>query len=350
MRGLAVVLFCLLPLIAAAEDAVVRPGAALRFPFDHGAHPAFHTEWWYVTGWLATRDHRELGFQITFFRTRAKADPDNPSRFNPRQVIFAHAALSDPRAGKLLHDQRAARQGFGLAEAAVGNIDVSLDDWSLVRAHDGSMRATVASNAFALALDLTPTQAELPQGDGGYSRKGPAAEEASYYYSLPHIRVSGSIREAGQDEEVGGEAWLDHEWSSRMLAADAVGWDWLGINLDDGGALTAFRLRASDGGTVWAGGSLRGGDGKTTIFTPADVMFEPVRQWRSPRTNATYPVEWRVRVRDLGFTVRPLFDDQELDSRIAGGPVYWEGAVRCDGGAQGRGYLEMTGYLERLKL
>jgi predicted secreted hydrolase len=347
MRRLAAVLLLLSPLAWAQDYPAVRPGVPLRFPFDHGAHPAFRTEWWYVTGWVKTADQRELGFQITFFRTRPPARQDNPSRFAPRQIILAHAALSDAKAGRLLHDQKAARQGFGLAEAAVGNTDLVLDDWSLLRAHDGSLHARAVSDVFSLDLDLAPTQPELAQGDGGFSRKGQAA---SYYYSLPHLAVRGRVGESGKETAVSGEAWLDHEWSSQLLDADAVGWDWLGVNLDDGGALTAFRLRGKDGDALWAGGSWRDRDGKVTIFTPRDVAFEPVRRWRSPRTNTEYPVEWRVRVLGRDILVIPLFDDQELDSRAAGGPVYWEGAVRGSGGFAGRGYLELTGYLERLKL
>ena len=102
----------------------VRPGTPIRFPTDHGAHPRFRTEWWYVTGWLRTADRRDLGFQVTFFRSRPPADSDNPSAFAPRQILFAHAALSDPAVGRLLHDQRIARQGFGLAQASTADTDI----------------------------------------------------------------------------------------------------------------------------------------------------------------------------------------------------------------------------------
>jgi predicted secreted hydrolase len=333
-----------------AGFAAVMPGRAFAFPQDHGAHPAFRTEWWYVTGWLETNDG-PIGFQVTFFRTRPGADDGNPSAFAPRQVIFAHAAVSDPKLGKLSHDQRIARQGFGLAEARVGDADLVLDDWSLRRDPDGRFRTRVKGADFALDLVLSPTQPVLLQGAGGYSRKGPEPSQASYYYTLPHLAVSGRLEQSGRARQVKGQAWMDREWSSTLLDPSAVGWDWAGINLDDGSALTAFQVRDAQGGAVWAGGSLRTRNGALTVFGPDDVRFRTVREWRSPRTGATWPVERVIEVRTAGgprrFPLKPMFDDQELDSRAFGGPVYWEGAVTTDGG---RGYLELTGYVTPLRM
>ena len=337
-------------LVAAARPAVipypvVRPGVALRFPADHGAHPQFRTEWWYVTGWLRTAAGEDLGFQVTFFRTRPPVDTCNPSRFAARQVLFAHAALSDRATGRLLHDERAARQGFAMAEARTGDADIAIRDWRLWRAPAGRWSARVAADGFALVLDFLPTQPPLPEGQGGYSRKGPRPEQASYYYSIPHLRVNGQVRKGGRTVAVTGEAWLDREWSSTYLAPDAQGWDWTGLNFDDGSALMAFRIRRKDGGTLWTGGSLRDATGKTTVFGPSDVAFRPVANWSSTATSAVYPVMQDVTVRSNGRTMTwrliPMFAAQELDGRRSGLPVYWEGAVSTRGG---RGYLEMTGY------
>lgn len=331
---------------------VVRPGSAFIFPADHGAHPAFRTEWWYATGWLRTASGREMGFQVTFFRTRPRpGTADNPSRFAPRQVLFAHAALSDPRVGHILHGEVAARTGFGLAEAATGDADIHIRDWRLARQADGRFSTHVGTGDFGLTLDFAPAQPPLLEGQGGYSRKGPRPEQASYYYSLPHLRVSGTAIRAGKVEAVTGEAWLDREWSSDYLAPDAVGWDWTGLNLEDGGALMAFRIRRKDGTQLWAGGSLRRADGGIVRFGPGDVRFDPVRRWRSPHTGAVYPVEQLLRVRlpegERRFVLAPLFADQELDGRAGGMPVYWEGAVRTQGG---KGYLELTGYAAPLAM
>lgn len=349
MRRLALLL--LVPLLLAADFAVVRPGVPLRFPADHGAHPDFRTEWWYVTGWLNTRAGPK-GFQITFFRTRPDlARTDNPSAFVPRQVIFAHAALADPASGRLLHAARIARAGLGLAGARVGDMDVVLDDWRLWRGADGRLHARVAGDGFALDLDLSPTQPVLLQGQGGFSRKGPGAREASHYYSWPQLAVSGRLRGRGQAEAVTGRAWLDREWSSTLLNPAAVGWDWLGLNLDDGGALTLFRVRDGRGGALWAGGSLRDATGRLTQLAPQDVRWQADGWWQSPRSRARWPVRPQIAYRVGGqwrqLAVTPLMPDQELDSRMTGGPLYWEGAVTVPGG---RGYLELTGYGAPLRM
>jgi predicted secreted hydrolase len=330
---------------AAAPYPAVRPGIALQFPADHGAHPQFRTEWWYVTGWLKTDDGQDMGFQVTFFRTRPLVEERNPSRFAARQVLFAHAALSDRATGRLLHGERAARQGFGLAEARTGDADIAIRDWHLRRSPSGQWQTRVTADGFALALDFQPTQPPMLEGQAGYSRKGPRPDQASYYYSIPHLRVSGQVRRGNRTVTASGEAWLDREWSSNYLAPDAQGWDWTGLNFDDGSALMAFRIRRKDGGTVWAGGSLRGANGKTSVLGPDDVAFRPVGIWQSKVTGAQYPVAQNVSVRIAGRTttwrLTPMFAAQELDARRSGLPVYWEGAVSTRGG---RGYLELTGY------
>lgn len=329
----------------------VTPGHALVFPADYGSHPAFRTEWWYVTGWLTTAAGESLGFQVTFFRTKPAVDPANPSAFAPRQLLIAHCAISDPKLGRLWQDQRIRRAGLGLADAAQNDTHVWIDDWSLT--HDGGRYATIIdAENFALHLDLAETQPTLVNGAAGVSRKGPAPAASSYYYSLPHMRVSGSITRAGRSDQVTGEAWFDHEWSSQYLDDQASGWDWIGINLEDGSALMAFRIRALDGGTRWTGGTLRSRDGNVDTLAPDEVRFEGLRDWTSPRTGIRYPVEWRVTVGSREFDLRPLIDDQESDTRLSTGAIYWEGAVRAteNGHPVGRGYLELTGYGERLQM
>ncbi len=337
--------------LAAEDYAQVRPDVALQFPRDHGSHPRFRNEWWYITGWLRTSGGGDLGMQITFFRNRPRVAEEISSRFAPRQLLFAHAALADPEAGRLLHDQRAARAGFGLAESAEGRTEVVIEDWSL-KETGGGYAVKVAARDFSYALRFAATQPVLLQGERGFSRKGPDPAQASYYYSQPHLAASGSVVVQGRELEVSGEAWLDHEWSSEPLAEEAVGWDWIGINLADGGALMAFRMRAKDGGSLWAGGAVRGADGRVRILKPEEVRFAPLRRWRSPRTGAEYPVSVRVQAGALSLELEPLMDDQELDARASTGSVYWEGAVRAGQGegARGRGYLELTGYWKPLKL
>lgn len=332
--------------------APVTPGRALVFPQDFGAHPAYRTEWWYVTGWLADADGKPLGFQVTFFRSRTAHDPANPSAFAPKQLIIGHAALSDPARGRLLHDQRSAREGFGLAWARTGDTDVKLEDWSMRRGADGRYRVSVRGADLAFELALAPTQPVLLEGEAGFSQKGPQAEHASYYYSQPQLLVSGTVTRAGKAIGVKGTAWLDHEWSSQVLDTNAAGWDWTGINLDDGGALMAFQIRAKDGGKLWAHATLRDAAGRLSQFGPDQVSFTPRARWKSPRTGASYPVATTIATGALNWQLTPLQQDQELDSRRSTGAVYWEGAVGVarDGRPVGRGYLELTGYVDPLHL
>jgi predicted secreted hydrolase len=333
--------------------APVTPGRALAFPADFGAHPDYRTEWWYVTGWLERPDGSPLGFQVTFFRSRTASDPANPSAFAPKQLIIGHAALSDPALGRLVHDQRSAREGFGLAWAKPGNTDLKLDDWRMLRAADGSYTVNLRAQQMALDLRLVPTQPLLLQGVGGYSRKGALPEHASYYYSEPQLKVSGRIaRTGGAMEAVRGSAWLDHEWSSQALQPEASGWDWVGANLDDGSALMAFQIRSKQGGKLWAHAILRDAAGKVTQYAPEQVSFTPQARWKSPRTDAVYPVATTITLGTTQWQVTPWQPDQELDSRRSTGAVYWEGAVTIarDGKPAGRGYLELTGYVRPMQL
>jgi predicted secreted hydrolase len=260
--------------------------------------------------------------------------------------------LSDPALGRLLHDQKAARAGFGLAYAKTGDTDVKLDDWRFTRDKDGVYHASIPAADFTLTLALTPTQPVMPQGEAGYSRKGPLPSQASHYFSEPQLRVTGSVSRGGKTLPVGGSAWLDREWSSSYLAPEAAGWDWTGINLDDGSALMAFRIRGKDGGSVWSHATLRDAAGRVTQFAQDQIVFTPQRIWHSPRTDASYPVAMTINTGAIEWKLAPLQDDQELDSRASTGSVYWEGAVRVerDRKPAGHGYLELTGYVQPLKL
>ncbi len=232
--------------------------------------------------------------------------------------------------------------------------DVLIDRWRLSRSPNGTYRGIVAARGFTLELDAQPTQPLLLQGEAGYSRKGSLATQASYYYSQPHLSVRASVTRDGKREERTGAAWLDHEWSSAVLADEASGWDWIGMNLDDGGALTAFSIRGQQSSSepLYAYASLRPRGGTTRTFPPHEVGFSTIAKWTSPRTRATWPVAQQVRIGDRTFTTQPLMDDQELDSRASTGAVYWEGASRLleNDKPVGRGYLEMTGYVAPIRL
>jgi predicted secreted hydrolase len=355
-----------LPSAQTDDDERVRRGRVLRFPRDHGAHLATAIEWWYVTGALQDPADHRFGFQVTFFRSRTGLAEGLDSRFAARHLLFAHAALTDLHDRRHLHEQRVARwsgdPASGLARASLRDTDLRLGGWSLQRSEvDGqSVYRTrfgsipgAATQDFWLDLQLRATQPVLLQGDAGFSRKGPEQAQASHYLSEPQLSVQGDLTRAGQRTAVSGRAWLDHEWSDHLLHPDAVGWDWIGMNLDDGGALTAFRLRRADGSSLWAGGSLRTAGGALQVFAADGVRFTPGRLWPSPSSGARYPTQWQIDTPAGRFEVRALLDAQELDSRASTGTVYWEGLSELFDAQQrriGTGYLEMTGYTGRLRL
>lgn len=340
--------------------ASVKPGAPLQFPRDHGAHPDHRIEWWYVTGWLDRSEQRNAlpcGFQITFFRVRTPLVAGaGAGRFTATQLLFAHVAVSDSRIGHILHEERAARAGFGLAEAGIGDTDVLIRDWRLRREAAGQYQTSVRAKEFSLGLNMQPSHPVLLQGNAGFSQKGPVIGNASNYYSQPQLQVSGELTVRGKREKVSGKAWLDHEWSSVLMPQGAVGWDWLGLNLDDGGALMAFQLRGNDAQApaVWSAAKLRSRDDAITQPARDTITFKPTRHWTSPR-GARYPVEARITMAGRTLHLRPLFDAQELHAQTMGN-TYWEGAVTAydsDGANAkrvGRGYWELTGYGEPLRI
>lgn len=347
-----------------------RPGDALRprplvFPRDHGTHNETRTEWWYLTGHAKNAQGRAFGFQVTFFRSRVDGTQDLKSRLAAKQLLFAHAAITDVQGGQLVHDQRIARwngeppaQAERAVFASALDTRVVLRDWQIARGDDGVYTTRVAGAELTIDLRATPAQAWLLQGEDGFSRKGPEPAQASFYVSQPHLAVRGTLGLKGERFEVQGMAWLDHEWSEALLHPEAVGWDWIGMNLFDGHSLTAFQLRRKDGSKLWAGGSFRAAgsaQSPTDIyrFRPGEVDFKAQRWWTSPLTRARYPVEWMVRTPADFYTVKAVIDPQELDSRASTGTVYWEGLsdlIDSNGKPVGRGYLEMTGYAQRLVL
>lgn len=355
------------------------PERPLSFPRDHGAHPDLRTEWWYITGY-GTDGARDVGFQVTFFRTRVEATQGMTSQFAAKQLLFAHAAVTDVQGKKLWHDQRIARAGFGIAQVSEQDTQVKLRDWTLQRKATGAYSANIKARDFSIDLQFTPQQPLLLQGKNGLSRKGPDTSQASYYYSRPQLQASGSITLGGQRMAISSQAvqpgaqgtptaasgatapkprsaaWLDHEWSQELLHPEAVGWDWVGMNLFDGSALTAFQLRKKDGSALWTGGSFRATSSsglQTFIAQPGEVQFQAIKGWTSPLTGAKYPIQWLVRTPADYYTIKAVIPNQELDSRSSTGTVYWEGLsdlFDSNDRHVGRGYLEMTGYAGALRL
>ncbi|HQT93001.1 MAG TPA: lipocalin-like domain-containing protein [Thermoanaerobaculaceae bacterium] len=348
-RALALLLAA--PALAAAVWQTVSAPPTLQFPRDDGAHPAFQTEWWYVTGQLADAGGRRYGFQLTFFRQGLEPGPPLPgeSALRARQVLAANFAVADIAAGRMRFAERVRRIGGGLAAAAEGDLDVVLDDWTMRRAPDGTVTLAAGDRdaGIGLRLELLPSQRLVLEGDAGLSRKGPGPGNASVYVSLPRLATRGTLEVGGRTLAVHGEAWFDHEWGTSQLGPGVVGWDWLGLRLADGRDLMLYRLRRADGSAALeSAGTLIARDGSTRRLGAGDFAFVPLTWWTSPRTKAPYPARVRVTVPSAGLDleVRPELADAELDARRSTGTIYWEGPVAVTGSVAGEGYAELTGY------
>jgi predicted secreted hydrolase len=323
----------------------------LDFASDHGPHPGYQTEWWYYTGNLVADGGERFGYQLTFFR-RALAPPaqrtERESAWAADQVYMAHFALTDVSGGRYQAFERFARGAAELAGAQAVPNQVWLEDWRVAEVQPGVTRLYAAQEGLALDLVLVDRKGPVLQGDGGYSPKGPQPGNASYYYSLTRLETSGTVQVGKAAFPVSGLSWMDHEWSTRSLAADQVGWDWFSVQLDDGGELMVFQLRKEAGSIdPYSSGTFIAPDGSTRHLDRGDFQIRVEDTWRSPHTGATYPARWKVTVPavDLTLRIRPHLADQELNVSYA----YWEGAVGVEGERAGRpvrgnGYIEMTGY------
>lgn len=327
------------------------PVPPLRWPQDHGAHLAQRTEWWNLKGELATPDKQVLGFHLAFFRVHVESADENPSRFAPKHVIAARAALSDPANDVQWHDQRVARVGFGLVEATPDDMGLKLIDWMLARSGplaQSVYTTRIAADEFMLDLRCMQDQALMLHGDAnGVIHRDPFLGDPTRYCSQPQLKIEGQVRVSKRQQKVTGRAWLDHGWGKRMMAPDAIGSDWLCVNLRDGGALMVMRMRRQDGSTVWEGATLRQPGQPDHIFKHEEIRMTPGETWRSPATGAQYPMSWRIELAGAVYTAKARMRRQEVESGHGTGDFVWEGL--CDlrdaqGQAIGAGYLDMSGY------
>lgn len=324
------------------------------FPADHGPHPDYAVEWWYYTGNLRDTQGKRYGYQFTLFRTGlARQSQQVPaSKWQSDAVYMAHFTVTDATNQTFIARERFNRAGLDLAGAQGQPFQVWMDDWSVASPGDnpGQMRIQVADDEVALDVTLDARGPTVLQGDAGLSQKSAAAGNASYYYSMPRMQTTGSLRIGAKTIPVTGLSWMDREWSTSALGTNQVGWDWFALHLDDGSDIMLYQLRNLDGTTdPFSGGSVRNTDGTLTTLRASDISWEPKGEWLSPHTQGRYPAEWQVRIAplELTLTVTPLVADQELQVTVR----YWEGAVDVRGTrrgvpVRGEGYLEMTGYAD----
>ena len=333
-----------------AGFARVTGGGPFTFPRDHGPHPDYRHEWWYLTGHLEDAEARGFGFQLTLFRFGLAAEPAEPAEVGSRSawrsesLYMAHFTLTDVEAGEFHAFERFARPALGLAGARAVPFAAWVGPWRIEGTGDAMfpMRLAASEGPVALELTLRREKPVVAQGEAGTSRKGPTPGNATRYYALPRLAAQGQLRLAGRTHEVRGSAWLDREWGSSALGEGVRGWDWFGLQLDDGRDLMLYRLRRDDGTTdPFSAGSVVALDGTRTPLAVGDFTIEPRGTWRAP-DGVTYPARWRLRVpgHGLDLEVAPLLADQELRLAVR----YWEGAVAVSGSVTGRGYAELTGY------
>jgi predicted secreted hydrolase len=325
----------------------------LVFPRDHGSHDDFRNEWWYFTGNVEDSARRRFGFELTFFRIglAPHGDETRPSAWAANQVWMAHLAITDVQNGRLIAAERFARGAMGLAGATSAPFRVWVEDWSVhgeADARNAALTLRAEDAQLSVSLELQALKPVAVHGDRGLDAKGPEPGNASYYYSFPRLAVRGAIDVGGSRSDVTGSAWMDREWSTSVLSAGVVGWEWFGLQLSDGRELMLYRLRQTDGtASAYSGGSLVGVDGTTTRLRRADFEVEPTESWTSQRSHVRYPVAWRLAIpaSELTLTVEPRVRDQEINLSVR----YWEGAVHVTGRARdqaltGEGYLELAGY------
>lgn len=335
------------------------PGRKLSFPEDHFSHPDFKTEWWYYTGHFETAGGRKYGYQVTFFRfglrDRQTDDKTKPPLFT--DLYMAHFALSDKQAKKFFFRERANRGYEGKAGAAVDHYLVWNEDWK-VEGKGGNHFIEARDRNIALKLKLTSLKPPVLHGESGLSRKGEGEGRASHYYSLTRLKTEGELEIAGQKEKVSGFSWMDHEFGSNQLREDQVGWDWFSLQLDNQTELMLYVIRRKDGSPdPYSSGTLVLPDGTTRHLKLQEFLVEQKGKWKSPNSDGTYPMGWKIQVSSerISLEILPSFPEQELDTRKSTRVTYWEGAVDVRGSVRqkavrGLGYVEMTGYAGKLKI
>ena len=328
---------------------VAREDYQFVFPRDHGNHPDFKTEWWYVTGHLIDKANGDrYGYQLTFFR---QASPKNKwkgnSRWQSDQIYMAHAAITNEREGSFVHEEKLNRGGI-LANSKIGDLDVFNESWFLKRIPSGEFDLQMSVKNMNLLLKLKPTTSLVTFGEKGVSKKGDDPTASSHYLTYPRIQSEGSMRLAnGSYIDVEGLSWMDHEISSNQLGNNQSGWDWAGIHLDNGNSIMFYRLRLADGAQDRNSIAYYLDSRGKIVKSTKEFKIEILSNWTSSLTRIEYPSRIELNIDKDIYTIEPTLNDQELNSKGTGGLSYWEGSCRVkdhNGKVIGNAYLELTGY------
>lgn len=349
-------LLCLLSvgLAHGGDYAHARAGYRYEFPRDHGSHPDFRTEWWYFTGNVADAKGERFGFKLTFFRNRmAPPGADTPaSPLAATQVYLSHFAVTAIDRGAHANFERIGRAALGQGHASETDFDVACQEWHARRLADDTFVLSARDGDTAIELSLAPQRPFTIHGRDGVHVKAAVESQASHYISFTRMETSGTIVWNGIPHAVRGSGWMDHEFGSDQLATTESGWDWFGLQLDNGDDLMVYQLRTPEGtAKPDFHGTIVRADGSTAPLLSGSYTIEATRRWRSPHTGGDYPIAWRIAIPSEAITleVEATVADQEMRNPRSTGFAYWEGAVTVRGtknGAAiaGRGYAELVGY------
>lgn len=324
---------------AADGFAVPQPNPQFTFPEDHGPHPEYRIEWWYLTATLQGEDGTDYGIQWTLFRSALA--PETSADWTAPQLFMGHAGLTTPNAH--YSAERLGRGGIGQAGVSTQPFRAFIDDWQMIStATTGdaldALSLTARGSDFAYDLTLLAEGPLIFHGADGYSVKS-AEGQASYYYSQPFYTVSGTLSLPEGPVVVTGNAWLDREWSSQPLSEDQSGWDWFSLQLPDGARMMAFALR-DNSQTPFTSATYIAPDGTTQGYGDGAVTLTPLAI--TDVGGRDIPTEWRIEFPDydIDITTAAVNPQSWMDTSFP----YWEGPITFTGSHEGRGYLEMTGY------
>lgn len=348
--AMALILCSPLPLLARQFE-MALPGFKFEFPRDHASHNSYKTEWWYYTGHLSADDGHQFGYEVTFFRSALDVVHGVESPWSVDNVYLAHFAVSDISAKNFFHTSRLNRAGIGFAGADTSKYNVWNQNWSANLSGD-VQKITATGDGYNLVLNLHPLKRAIVHGENGVSQKASCRGCASHYYSFTRLKSDGTISAAGKSYRVYGTSWMDHEFGSNQIAADQAGWDWYSVQLDDNSEFMLYIMRRKDG-TIDpnSSGTVVTADGTSRHLNAQSYKVKSTDSWRSPATDATYPMGWTIDIPSLNTTLNivPAMLNQELDKKRASDVSYWEGAcdvtgVKAGHKVSGKAYVEMTGY------
>ena len=376
-----------MPAPTPAPAAPAPDNGPVRLPRDEGRHSS-PIEWWYFNGHLTDGTGNGFSYHYVTFEF-----------VTPQGVIARLLQYSwlDHRQGQWQRGEQfyvvnlptpGSQPGATGPAPYVppGPCGIDIRTGSLVMAGDGTEYRLVfqpgGMEPGSVALDLTAVSVRpaLLHQETGVVDLGPAG--ITRYYTRPRLETTGTLTVDGETRQVEGLSWMDHQWGDAATALN-VGWDWLGLQLDDGADLMVSIVWDVDTGELIgrygtlslpavAGAESGGPVYPTPVYlTGGEISLTATGSWVSPATGGAYPVGWELSINssannsgadsagsplsDLSLTLAPVAEDAEFPPSPFVPVDYWEGAVTAAGtlnGApiSGRGFVEMVGYAPRRAL